>query len=815
MFSLKDFLATVKETYKTDETYTLTNNDFLMGIFGNELGDNLPLWITIQGDPNKSKSWSGFPWRNTSYNLASSQNNYFTLSSYKKDEKGRYRRTKKQFVSCHAFLLDDIGTKVPVERLILRPSWLIETSDGNYQAGYILKTPISDSEYAEKVLNAIIEAGLCDKGANSAITRNARLPFGVNGKYSPAFQCKLKAWDPQLRYSVDELVHKFELDLSDNHKSQKGRKINHPQGHEDIFIECPKENPVISALKFRGLYKNPIDVSKHDITCPWVHEHTNQVDSGTAYFEPDDIYPIGGFKCQHGHCADRHVRDLLSFLSIEAGAARMKPIIRVMPGEIPRIADKAEQELAKINRHYQRGGIIVTISSDPITKDISVKEVPRSSLLSALSSACLWEKFSFSKNGWVRIDPPDKIVAVIFDSTDYKHLNPLSGICHQPFLRADGTFSLKSGYDPLTGMYGVFDAEKFVIPDKPTKKDAERALGELQGLLSEFCFASDIDRAGTLSAFLTATIRASLPLAPMFHVKAPQIGSGKSYLCELIGAFASPKRGSPTTFPMDDDECRKLLLAEFLRAPAVIEFDNMTTDIIAHKSLCTSLTSEFLTGRVLGISKTATVSTRTLFLSSGNNVHPLADMARRCLTITLDPKTENPAMNNYANKDLVPDILKNRERFVSYALTIIRAWIVAGKPMTDCRSLGSYGVWSEYCRQPLMWLGLPDCINSIVEAMNEDPDRELLGRLLYAWRECFGLAPKMVRDVVNKSEQGSSDGKELYEVISDIAGNGKEINRLSLGRWIKRQSNRIVGNMRFVKAPGARSAEAWKVEIVE
>ena len=69
------------------------------------------------------------------------------------------------------------------------------------------------------------------------------------------------------------------------------------------------------------------------------------------------------------------------------------------------------------------------------------------------------------------------------------------------------------------------------------------------------------------------------------------MGVGKSYLCELITAFATPRRGTPTSFPNDDDECRKLLLAELLRALAVVEFDNLTGDLLPHKSLCTALTS--------------------------------------------------------------------------------------------------------------------------------------------------------------------------------------------------------------------------------
>ena len=291
----------------------------------------------------------------------------------------------------------------------------------------------------------------------------------------------------------------------------------------------------------------------------------------------------------------------------------------------------------------------------------------------------------------------------------------------------------------------------FLFLISPTRAQAEAALVLLKDLLVEFSFASESDLAATLAAMLTATIRPSLAHAPMFHVRAHMVGSGKSYLCELITAFATPQRGTPTTFPADDEECRKLLLAELLRAPAVVEFDNLTGDLVAHKSLCTVLTSEFMSGRILGVSKTATVSTRTLFLSSGNNVGPVQDMTRRCISIRLDPGCETPAARSFTRPDLVREVLRERGRYVSAALTIVRAWIVAGRPKTICKSLAGYGDWSDLCRQPLLWLDCADPTVSVFEAMSEDPDRETLGRLLTAWQSVFGKTPAMVRDAVKQA----------------------------------------------------------------
>ena len=260
----------------------------------------------------------------------------------------------------------------------------------------------------------------------------------------------------------------------------------------------------------------------------------------------------------------------------------------------------------------------------------------------------------------------------------------------------------------------------------------------------------------------------------------------------------------------NDEECRKLLLAELLTAPAVIEFDNLTSDLIPHKSLCTALTSEFMSGRILGQSKTAEVGTRVMFLSSGNNVDPIRDMTRRTVTITLDPVFEIPAVRDY-QKQPVNEVRKNRVHFVSLALTIVRAWICAGKPRMECKTIATYSDWSDYCRYPLLWLGLSDPATCIFEVMMEDPDREVLGELLGAWHNYFGSTSTSIKEILNPLN--SCD--ELREIIKDIAGERDgSIDRRRLGWWIKRHERRIVHGLRFVKDTSTHNAAKWKVELV-
>ena len=810
------------ETDKTDETDVITNGEFLIAVFGNDLADVRPVVVSFEGNPSNalSGSWVGTSWRGETGEppaLPASANNYFSLAIFKPDEADRYRRQKSRFQALCAVMLDDIGTKVAEERLTLPPSWLLETSAGNHQAGYLLREPLADGAAADRLMNAIVAAGLCDPGANGPRARLARLPDAMNGKHTPPFQCRMITWSPELRYSVDELSDGLQLDMAPVGRPtrQSARSAQErPSDGDPVWIARPEENGVLAALRDRSLYKRLLGEGKHDITCPWAQEHTDGADGGTAYFEPNDNWPIGGFKCSHGHCTERRVRDLLRFIDIEASAARMKPTIRVTPGEIPRVVDAAERALAHSGRHYQRGGLIVTVVTDPGTRETRVQDISQPALVLALAGAATWERFNEHSRGWTRIDPPVRHTVVLLDSTSYRHLPVLNGLTRQPYLRPDGSLMMAAGYDSSTGMFGVFDASQYSIPETPTRADAEAALSSLKDLLTEFAFTSDTDRDATLNLILTAAVRPSLATAPMFHVRAHMVGSGKSYLCELITAFATPQRGTPTTFPGDDEECRKLLLAELLRAPAVIEFDNLTGDLVAHKSLCTALTSEHMSGRILGVSKIATVNTRVLFLSSGNNVAPVKDMTRRCITVNLDPGDEVPAARSFERPELVRDVLRERGRYVAAALTIVRAWIVAGRPKFTCKSLAGYGDWSNLCRQPLLWLGLTDPTESAFEAMADDPDRETLARLLETWQLVFGKTPAMVRDAVKQASIFHEAHAELREVLHDIADERGEINRRRLGRWIKRHRGRIVDGRRFVRASGNRSAEAWCVESV-
>jgi hypothetical protein len=220
------------------------------------------------------------------------------------------------------------------------------------------------------------------------------------------------------------------------------------------------------------------------------------------------------------------------------------------------------------------------------------------------------------------------------------------------------------------------------------------------------------------------------------------------------------------------------------------------------------LTAGSITDRILGVSKTATVSTRTLFLGSGNNVGPVRDLLRRVLTIHLDPRCATPATMTY--KELpVEKVRLNRGKYVRAVLTIIQAWRQAGKPTTDIDGIATYnGPWSDYCRHPLIWLGLADPATSLLQQVCQDPDSEVLLGLINEWYSTFGSNPTTIRKAV---EIANSERKDLLDAMRELPVEERgEINRHKLGRYLRKNANRIVGDFEFQKAQ-ADGRIAWKV----
>ena len=60
------------------------------------------------------------------------------------------------------------------------------------------------------------------------------------------------------------------------------------------------------------------------VTCPWSHLHSSRSKAESAVFEYHDGRP--GFKCLHGHCADKHWHEYREFYEPKNGRTLTIPV---------------------------------------------------------------------------------------------------------------------------------------------------------------------------------------------------------------------------------------------------------------------------------------------------------------------------------------------------------------------------------------------------------------------------------------------------------------------------------------------------------
>ncbi len=218
------------------------------------------------------------------------------------------------------------------------------------------------------------------------------------------------------------------------------------------------------------------------------------------------------------------------------------------------------------------------------------------------------------------------------------------------------------------------------------------------------------------------------------------------------------------------------------------------------------LTSQTVTERVLGVSGTATVRTNVLFLGTGNNIEPVQDMRRRVVSIRLTPSDETPALRKFEH-DPVGTIKQHRARVVSCALTIIDAFRAAGQPQTPAPSIGSYGEWSIWCRQPLLWLGEPDPAQSLIDQVSNDSDQAVLGQFLRRWLWAFQSRSVTVRQLIAKADQEP----QLEEALADLpVFEGRHVNPNKLGWFFKKNLGRRADGLR-IEAGDSSERTSWRV----
>lgn len=402
---------------------------------------------------------------------------------------------------------------------------------------------------------------------------------------------------------------------------------------------------------------------------------------------------------------------------------------------------------------------------------------------------------------------PDRIDTPIQDLILLRLLDVLPAITvvtQTPFLRADGTICNTAGYDPVSGMY-LTNALNVTVPDEPTLDDVVDAVCLIDDMLADFPFKGESDRAHTYALLLTPFIRHLVRLVPLFVIDANGPGVGKNLLSESCMYVATGTWVTTNPLPTDNEEQRKQITSIMRTGTAVALFDE--AHIITGLNLARLITSSTWGDRLLGYSQQVNYPNAVTLVALGNNVQIQGDMPRRSIITRLEADMADPHLRTgFRHDDLRRYVEDNRAELVGALLTILRAWVIAGRP-DGAQRLGSFDDWARLIGGVLDVAGVAGFLANAAEmhAMTATDDTEMEHHLAELVTQ-FGAGEFSIRQVAKLIEE---DRLETWP--PRVGGEGVAKVRQMIGLTYRRYSGRWLGAYRLEPGGTSQGARRWRI----
>lgn len=479
---------------------------------------------------------------------------------------------------------------------------------------------------------------------------------------------------------------------------------------------------------------------------------------------------------------------------------------------------------------YQRGGVLVRVvrTTSPIDGIVRARG---SATICALPPANLRERITrfaafttLSRNGEIiPAHPASWLVSAIDARGEWSGIRHLLGVSDAPVLRPDGSIWQTAGYDEITGvLYEPITAFPH-IPDGINIDDADAAMIELAEVVSDFRFESDEHKAAWLAGMLTPLARfAYAGPSPLFLIDANVRGAGKGLLAQTIGVIFLGREMPVSSYAHDSEEMRKKITTIAIAGDRLILLDNLE-GLFGNDSIDRALTSTIWKDRILGKSEQVELPLLPVWYATGNNVQVAADTTRRIIHIRLDVLEEHPEdRTGFRHPDLLAWIAQNRGRLLTHAITILAAFIRAGRPSQNLVPFGSFEGWSSIVREAVVWVGLPDpCLTRTRLVESADTTADALAQLVSAWKRYdVDLGGFVVAELLNTlyptqnapDDEASVAMRAALENLVNCPAGKKPSARL-LGNRLRKFRRRVVDGV-FLDTDATRGEQGmrWRLQ---
>lgn len=479
-------------------------------------------------------------------------------------------------------------------------------------------------------------------------------------------------------------------------------------------------------------------------------------------------------------------------------------------------------------RIYQRQGKLAQVVRSPAA-DVCGVSLPDGILrIRPLPRPIVRERIASSVTLVVETDdgpkvkrPPDWLTAAVSDRGQYPDcVRNLISIVRSPTLRPDGTVLQEPGYDRATGLLYVPDGTYPHIEDHPSRETARQAADELLEVVADVPWAGPAHASVWLATVETMVGRSAVDgCCPIFATDANTPGAGKSLTVDAASLIVYGNYLARKAWTEDDKEVRKTITAVAIEGIPAVLWDNVS-GVFGSPSLDAAITGTTWNDRLLGTNTTTgDLPLTTLWLATGNNLTIGADTARRVLYSRIVSDIENPEdRTGFAHPDLLTWIRENRQRLASAAVTILRAYVAAGRPRQDISAWGSFEQWSRLIRAAIVWTGLPDPCETRAVVRAADRSAEVLRMFLDGIEQAdvdgAGITSADIERLL--SHPLTEDNPDPYPTLRAAVGEAcRKCSAQNIGSTLRTLVGRVCGGRRLVSRPDRhRKVGTWTVEAV-
>ena len=515
------------------------------------------------------------------------------------------------------------------------------------------------------------------------------------------------------------------------------------------------------------------------------------------------------FHCHHDKCAGRNFKDL----EAQYGPYYQQRI-RITP-DLHKLAAQALNGLRRDDNIYNRGGVLVQLTSEPQMPKLCFSDngAPRLSPITApeltlkLAEHCRWEQEIYTRKGVKvkHVEPHKKVVAGIAASSHLPGIPTITGIVSCPVLRPDGSIASKPGYDKATGLYLDIDG------DWPAPMSVDEALQWFADILCDFPFETPAHKSAWIAAITTMVARYAFSgPAPGFFFDANVSRAGKGLLTDMLTMVVEGRKASRMSFSEDDSEVRKVITSAAIAGSSYILFDNCKGRV-GGKSLEGAMTAGRWSDRLLGTNRTIDLPYTPTWIYTGNNATVSMDMVNRLVMARLYTVDENPgARADFRHSDLLAFVKQHRRELVMAAISLPLAFIRAGRPKQPICGWGGFDGWNALVRASLVYANLADCDTRAQVAEESDEESSTLRQLLEHWPKGAWSVANIVKALQTGNYSDNDPYPALREIVAELPGHDKA---RALGQILRDSRGRVLGGKRFVRS-GGQSCRKWSVEPV-